>query len=140
MNRSVFAVFASLMILGAAAGSAFSQARLKAVALSDWGSRDARVSVEKEQTVIEFSCASGLIKGRLKVDKKGNFAADGTYTGRSHGPIRVGFEPKPEPVRYTGSIKGKTMILTIDFPNSERMSPSYELEKGKTDDRFVRCY
>jgi hypothetical protein len=52
----------------------------------------------------------------------------------------VGSEPKPEAVTYSGTVKGNKMILMIDFPNSAQAKLSIELEKGKTDDRFVRCY
>jgi hypothetical protein len=111
-----------------------------AVPIGDWGGADIHLSVKEAVTEIEFSCADGSIPGRLKTDKNGGFRAPGTYTERSHGPVRIDSEPKPVKITYLGKVKGNTMILTMDFPNTHKSDLNFSLRKGAIDDRFVRCY
>ena len=131
---------ASAQSAGKRRGARRARPRPQVVAVGDWGGQQARLTVKETETTIEFPCAEGSIAGRLKVDKSGNFRSAGTYTGRSHGPIRVGSEPKPEAVTYSGTVKGNKMTLVLEFPNSTQAKLSAELEKGNNDDRFVRCY
>jgi hypothetical protein len=104
-----------------------------------WGGAEIRVTVKQSVTDIEFSCADGSIPRRLTMDKDGAFRIAGTYTGRSHGPIRLNSPPKAESVNYVGKIKGNRMSLTLDFANGDDRDLSFSLEKG-ADGRLVRCY
>ena len=110
------------------------------VPAGDWGGPDIQLSVKEAVTQIAFSCADGSIPGRLKSDKNGAFRITGTYTARSHGPVRQDSLPKPEAVTYSGKVNMNAMILTMDFPGADERDQTFSLEKGKIDDRFVRCY
>lgn len=114
--------------------------RMEKVAPGEWGGKDARLSINENKATIEFSCAEGEIPVRFETDKKGSFRLAGTYTARSRGPIRIGHEPKPQPVVYSGNIKGRSMTLSIEFPNAHEARLTFTLEKDKVDGRPVRCY
>src|SRR5689334_22749055 len=115
----------------AAAAFASAQSKTRAVPTGPWSGENAHVVIDRGSVLLNFGCSSGRIAGRLRVDKYGKFSAKGTYRqGIGGAAPPEGMQPVEEEVVFSGTIKGKKMTVTIDFPNSERPSPSFELKKG----------
>ena len=86
--------------------------------------------VEKSAVKIKFDCADGEIPLTLKKDRKGNFKAEGTYTRRSFGPIRIGKPPTAEPVTYEGKVTGKSMKIKITVIATGDLIGEFTLTRG----------
>ncbi|CAN5415580.1 hypothetical protein BH10ACI1_BH10ACI1_32700 [soil metagenome] len=117
---------------------AMSQTR-KEVAPGDWGGTGINLSVKKGGANFEFDCAEAELSEKLMIDKKGNFSVEGKYLRRSPGPIRIGFQPKPQPANFVGKITGKNMMLKIILKENNEEIGIFQLERGKTA-RIHRCY
>jgi hypothetical protein len=121
-------------------GKAKPKVATQIVPLGLWGGADIQLTVKEAAADIQFSCAAGSIPGRLRYATNGSFRVPGSYTAGSHGPVSQTGGPKPQAVTYFGKIAGDKMTLTIDFPGQKEPDLSFSLERGKMDDRFVRCY
>ena len=110
----------------------------KLVPISVWGGSGIRISVEQKKVIVEYACASGEIVGRLKVDARGNFAADGVHNRQRPGPIRVDDKPERQPVRFEGKILGKTMMLSVTLIKTKEVIGNFELKRDVTP-RLQRC-
>lgn len=131
----------SLIILAAATvTSAAAQKGTTAVKTGSWSSETAIIEVEKGSVKLDFGCSAGTIPVRLRVDRHGNFRVKGTYVsglGGANPPPGMG--PREQDVFYSGTVKGNRMTIAIDFPNSERVSPSYEVKREKPKRALARC-
>lgn len=103
-----------------------------------WGGSGVRLSVEQKTVKLEYACASGEIDGRLKVDDRGNFKANGVHIQMRPGPLRVDNAPERRPARYEGKISGKTMTLKVTLLENKEVIGDFELERGVTP-RLRRC-
>ena len=112
------------------------QSRL--VPVSVWGGNGIRISVEQKNVKVEYACADGEINGRLKMDERGNFKANGFHITQRPGPVRVDDEPESQPVRYEGRISGKTMTLRVTLTENKEVIGNFELERDVTP-RLHRC-
>lgn len=104
-----------------------------------WGANGIALDVTDAGAQVEYDCASGEITEKLNLDSDGNFSVNGTHTPRAPGPIRVGFEPKPEAARYEGKISGDAMTLKVILTASGTTVGEYALKRGVTP-RMHRCY
>ena len=101
-----------------------------------WGGQHINIEVGEKSAKIEYDCANGVINGPLVVESDGSFKLQGTHKTERGGPIRAGDDTKGQPATYTGSIKGKTMTLTLKVGDGE--AETFTLEKGK-EGRLVKC-
>ena len=101
-----------------------------------WGGQHINIEVGEKSATVEYDCASGVINGPLVVDGDGSFKLQGTHKMERGGPIRAGDDSKGQPATYTGSIKGKTMTLTLKVGDGE--PETFTLEQGK-EGRLVKC-
>jgi len=102
-----------------------------------WGGRGIALTVEDSGAKIEMDCAHGRITGRLLLDAGGRFELPGTFTRERPGPVHMGpngeaQEEKGEPARYSGTVEGNTLHLTIRLDRDGREMRPFELEAGKT--------
>lgn len=96
-----------------------------------WGGTHIGLQATAEGASLEFDCAHGAINQPIVVDDRGRFNVQGTYTAESHGPIRQGREPKDSPARYTGSVSGDTMTLTVVLADTTETNDTFTLVRGK---------
>ncbi len=115
------------------------QTRLKPVVPGKFGGIGVGFAVEKKGVKIDFDCGDGEISEQLKMDKKGNFKATGTYTGGTFGPVRLGHEPKPQPALYEGKITGDVMKFKVTLTDTNELIGEYTVTRGKGS-KIHRCY
>ncbi len=102
-----------------------------AVPAGTWGGQHAALVLGDSGGRIEFDCAHGTIDEPLAVDAQGRFDARGTYSREHGGPIRVEEREEKRPARYSGSVTGGTMSLTITVTGFPTAVGPYTLEHGK---------
>ena len=78
-----------------------------------WGGEHVILDVSKNGAVLEFDCAHGQIDQPLILDKKGRFAARGTFTPEHGGPVRRDEITPSSAARYSGEVKGDVMTLKV---------------------------
>ncbi len=130
-----------LVVCFSASSGAQIQKHQRASVIKDglWGGEHFRMTVSDDKASFELDCANGEIRGPLRFNKNGTFAFEGTLTKQGPGPIRVGREPRPTPVRFTGKIKGDTMTIAVINRDTQRSEGNYVLTKGR-EVRLHRCY
>ena len=107
------------------------QPKLYKVISGTWGATGAEMSVEKESVKLKFDCADGEIPLTLKMDKRGNFKVEGTYTRRGFGPIRINKPPTAEPVIYEGKVTGRSMKFKITVIATGDLVGEFTLKRGR---------
>lgn len=81
-----------------------------------WGGRGIKVVLTDRGGSVEFECASGDITAPLVVDRGGSFQAGGTYSSLRGGPPDPAAPaPRAQPARYSGSVDGTQMRLTVSL-------------------------
>lgn len=108
------------------------------VATGIWGGRHIRLEVTDSGALVEYDCAHGAISERLKVDNDGRFRARGNHVGEHGGPVREGEAPAGQPASFDGSIRDKTMTLTVTLSNSSESIGTFSLVLG-SEGRLVKC-
>ncbi|MCA1591218.1 MAG: hypothetical protein LC754_00875 [Acidobacteria bacterium] len=102
-----------------------------------WGGQHVRLEVADAGAQIEFDCAHGVLEGPL-VLSEGRFEVKGTLVSE-RGPIRPDAEKKAgPPARYTGSVAGDELTLTVRFEGSDEEIGTYTLKHGQ-ESRLFKC-
>ena len=135
MRQLTFLLLLTLMSTGIISA----QTRTRAVKPGHWSGETAQVTVTKTSTTFDFGCASGETALPIRTDKNGAFRISGIYRTVGGAALPRGMRPPEETVFFVGTIKGTKMSLSIDFPNSERPSPTYELTAGTSEKELPRC-
>ncbi len=115
------------------------QTKLVSVPESTWGANGIRLAIEENAAIIEYDCADGIIEETLKVDKQGNFTANGVHIRQKGGPIREDSPPPRQPANYQGRISGDKMTLKVTLSKTGEVIGEFILQRGKTP-RMHRCY
>ncbi len=79
-----------------------------------------------------------LISEPLTLDRLGRFQAKGTFTREHGGPIRENEKAATQPAKYSGSIKDKTMMLSVTLTNSSESVGTFSLRQGSQGE-LVKC-
>lgn len=103
-----------------------------------WGGSGILLTVKKREVLVEYACASGEISGRPKMDKLGNFTANGFHAAARGGPVRLGEKAVRQPARYEGSISGNAMKLKVILLENNEVIGEFDLRKDATP-RLHRC-
>jgi len=103
-----------------------------------WGGEHIRLTVNRDDAVIEYDCGGGTIDGPLLLDRRGNFSVRGTHTRGHGGPIRLGEPDNRRTAFYAGKISGKTMTLNVKLDGSNEPVATYTLRQG-VESRLHRC-
>jgi hypothetical protein len=114
-------------------------AKYFAVPVSTWGGDGIILNIEANGATIEYVCADGQIEHELKINGKGNFAANGIHRSGQPGPVRMDAEQTPMLATFEGKITGDTMTLQITLTESGKMIGAFTLKRGTTP-RMTRCY
>jgi hypothetical protein len=103
-----------------------------------WGGEHVALDVATDSSAIEYDCAHGTIDEPLTLDGNANFVAIGTYTRESPGPIQLDEPPDRHPARYSGSVVGSRMTLTVTLADSGEVVGTFNLELGNLG-RVFKC-
>jgi hypothetical protein len=102
-----------------------------------WGGQDVAMEVKDSEAEIEFDCAHGRITEEIAPDRDGKFEAKGVYT-REHGGAMTQSENNDQAAVYRGTIKEKTMTLTIELAANYETIGTFTLTHGSTG-RIHKC-
>jgi len=127
--RSLAAVAGTLAFVAGASGH-------RSTCLSGtWGGREAALIISKGGADLTFACGAGHVKGAIALHRDGRFEVAGTFMQlRGAAPPRGQSVPEQR-VRYRGRVSGKTLTLTVQFPDSHQ---TYTLTRGAADE-VPRC-
>src|SRR5688572_20801118 len=103
-----------------------------------WGGRHISMEVGAGQTRIGFDCAQATIASRILLDSRGRFTIKGVYVEERGGPTRQGLEKPGYPVRFTGSVMGKRMKLSITRTDKKELIGTFTLTHGQ-EPELVKC-
>jgi hypothetical protein len=80
-----------------------------ALSLGTWGGDNAGLIATDSVTHVHIGCTFGDVKGRIPLDRSGQFAVTGSYVLRAY-PIMVG---PSLPARFFGRVDGTRLTLSI---------------------------
>ena len=127
------------MLTRAAAALLLSASAVTAIAADltpgAWGGPGVRLQVAPGSVRIETECATGTIRGPVRLDGQGRFEADGDFQAHAAGPQRADASPAPA-ARYAGALADG--VLTLDIRPAEGASLQFQLRPGVTP-KLVRC-
>jgi hypothetical protein len=108
------------------------------VATGVWGGEHISMRVTESGAEIEYDCAHGTIAYPLVLDGEGRFDVEGTHVRERGGPVRRGDKPDSHPARYTGSVNGQTMTLTVMLTETQETVDTFKLTEGNVG-RVRKC-
>jgi hypothetical protein len=112
--------------------------KIDRVATGVWGGEHIQMQVTESGARIEYDCAHGAIEQPLVLDGEGRFEATGIHVRERGGPVRIGDKPDSHPARYTGSVNGKTMTLTVTLTDTQDTLDTYTLTQEDSG-RIMKC-
>ena len=101
-----------------------------------WGGNHVNLEVTNEGAGFEFDCAHGRTSKPITPEADGSFEVEGTYEREGPGPTREGGNNAVD-VRFTGTVTGDTMELTVQIANGDPQK--FKLTSGKQG-KLTRCY
>jgi hypothetical protein len=96
-----------------------------------WGGNHVTLEVTDSGANVEFDCANGSLSQPIILDDHGNFSVAGTYVAESHGPTRANAESLDKSARYSGSVSGNVMTLTVKLGDAAVTNGPYTLTQGR---------
>lgn len=103
-----------------------------------WGGQHVGLDMGAASGRLDYDCAAGTIDQPLNADSVGRFIAIGTHTPGQGGPDRVGYSPPSYPARYSGSVRGDVLTLTVDVPAINARIGPYALRQD-AEPILLRC-
>lgn len=113
------------------------EAAKDAVATGAWGGAGVALEVAAAGAKVEFDCAHGAITEPLVLDAARRFDVAGRFVQEHGGPEREGEDQAGEPARYSGTVDGKTLTLTVVLSGDDRVGP-FTLVQGQSA-RLHKC-
>jgi hypothetical protein len=117
----------------------------------EWGGPHVKLDFNAGGAAIEFDCAHGTIEGGIRPGRDGRFVARGTHVDETGGPARdvsavdeggAGSPNAPgangHPARYTGSVRGRDLRITVTLADTGRAFGTFRLTLGATP-RLYKC-
>ncbi len=96
-----------------------------------WGGTHLSFKVEPDGSVtLDFDCAHGSIPGPVRVDN-GRIDVMGTFTYEHGGPTSEGQPADTHPARYTGTVSGNVLTLTVAVTDQKDDIGSFTVGLGK---------
>ncbi len=118
------------LVLVAACGSP--RTAPPSVITGDWGGDHAGLVATPDSGTLEYDCAAGRITEPLRPGSDGRFVAAGTHTPGHGGPVFIGEILPKRPARYTGSIDGDNLSLTVVMTDSNVVVGTFQLMRGRS--------
>jgi len=101
-----------------------------------WGGDQATVDVQATRAHIELPCAHADIAGVL-VTRDGKIDAGGTFVQEHGGPV-AGGDLTARPARFTGTVTGTTLTITITLTDDNTVVGTFKVTLGDQG-RVVKC-
>ncbi|HTH51244.1 MAG TPA: hypothetical protein VL501_04895 [Pyrinomonadaceae bacterium] len=120
------------------AGETTDAQKTYAVTHGQWGGNGMNMVVSAAGATIEFDCASAEISKQLRMTKKGVLEGTGTLVSNGPGPVRIDREPNRTPIKFKGTVKGKTMVLSVTDADAGTDLGTFTLTHGSSG-RIRRC-
>ena len=95
-----------------------------------WGGEHIRIRFVEGETRVEFDCAHGTIIDPLKTNAEGRFDLNGRYVREGPGPTRLNAPRVSQAARYSGTINGDEMSLTVILKNDSQEIGTFTLKRG----------
>lgn len=102
-----------------------------------WGGLHVALVLTPSGGALDYDCAAGTIDQPLVPGTDGRFAALGRHTPGMGGPERIGEVRPSRPARYSGSVRGDEVTLTVRLDDGTMIGP-YALRRG-AEPRLMRC-
>ena len=102
-----------------------------------WGGEHVGLTLGATGGTLDYDCAAGAIAGPVISGSGGQFTAAGTHSPGHGGPEQVGEVHPSFAARYTGSVRGDVMTLTVKVENGVLIGP-YTLRRG-AEPVLMRC-
>ncbi len=109
----------------------------RALPIGTWGGEHILLEVAAGSASVELDCAHGAVEGAIRLDSQGRFDVGGSFARERGGPVREGQEDA-HPARYSGSVEGKTMTLTIAVAEGGETLGPFELVRDRAA-RLTKC-
>ena len=103
-----------------------------------WGGQHVQMQVTAKGATLDFDCASGEITEPVQADAFGNFTAVGTFTRERGGPVRKDAADNTAAAKYSGTISGDSMRLSITSGPDNAPVGEFVLSRGTTG-HLVKC-
>ncbi len=103
-----------------------------------WGGAHISVEVTERGARLNYDCAHGTIDEPISPDQGGKFAVNGTHKRERGGPLRRDDDNGGQPARYTGTVAGQTMTLTVTLTDTQEVVGTYTVTRGQRP-RIVKC-
>jgi hypothetical protein len=136
-RRRIHAAFLLGVVVLSRPGCANPQGETGLLTQGDWGGEHIRLSVGDSSAEVEYDCAHGTINVPILLSA-GEFSAVGSFTREHGGPVREGELVLPQPARYSGTVLGDYMKLTVTLTDEQRAVGTFELRRG-ADARVFKC-
>lgn len=107
------------------------------IATGPWGGEHVALTVRDGGAKVEFDCAHGRVDEALVLDDRKQFDARGVFVRERGGPVRKDQADAEVPARYTGTVEGDAMTLTVSPEGSDSVGP-FSLAKG-AHPRLFKC-
>lgn len=95
-----------------------------------WGGIGISFEVLADSTVVEFDCASGVVRAPIQLER-GRFREPGDYIVGHGGPIREGEPPDLRAASYNGVVAGRRLELTVEVEGFTQPLGPYQLDRGR---------
>lgn len=103
------------------------------LATGTWGGQQVTLFVDEARAVLKLGCAEGEFAAPVRLDRKGQFALDGTFSAAGGGPSTP--DDRPVKSRYEGVLKDGRLSLTVRHGASVE---TYQLDHG-VQSKVIRC-
>lgn len=101
------------------------------LAVGIWGGEHISLESTTGTTRLEFDCAHATIPRPLELDAAGHFDERGEYVREHGGPLREGEQPESHPARFSGTIRGGEMTLTVTLTDTGAEIGMFTLGRGR---------
>jgi hypothetical protein len=137
VRRRIGAAFLLGIVVVARSGCSAPDTPPVTLAEGEWGGEHMRLEVQDSVALAEFDCAHGrLTVPILLLDNQ--FVSDGWFTPEHGGPIREGERVTPLRARYSGSVTGNRMTITVRLTDEARSAGTFYLQRG-SGARVFKC-
>lgn len=96
----------------------------------NWGGEHVRIEFTEGEGRVDFDCAHGIITDPFKTDSEGRFNLNGTYVSERPGHVRLNVPRVSQPARYSGTIKGDEMLLSVTLKRDSQEIGTFTLTRG----------
>lgn len=102
-----------------------------------WGGEQASLDIQTTRAHLELSCAHADMPGVL-VARDGKIDVGGIYVQEQGGPVPSDVTLPQRPARFTGTIDGTTLKLTITLTDDNTVIGTYQITFGEQT-KLIKC-